>query len=86
MYNHSINSSFVSPCLQHLRANKAGFNLKIVHFYIRRKLLNYDAVNNYHRIKNMSYVCIYAKINVVLYWYIGTPTFFSLHFNATNGC
>ena len=31
-------TSFVSPCLQHLWANKS-FNLRIVHFYIRGKLL-----------------------------------------------
>ena len=38
MYNHNIKTSFVRPCLRHLLANKPGFNLKIVYFYIRGKL------------------------------------------------
>ena len=34
MYNHNIKTSFDSPCLQALGANKTSFNLIIVHFYI----------------------------------------------------
>ena len=43
MYNHKIKNSFFSPCLRHLgtkkkQGKKTGFNLIIVHFYIRGKL------------------------------------------------
>ena len=36
--NNKINTSFVSPCLCPLGADKTGFNLKILHFDIRGKL------------------------------------------------
>ncbi len=36
--NHKIDTSFVSPGLRPLAADKTGFNLKIFHFDIRGKL------------------------------------------------
>ena len=39
MYNHDIQTSFVSPCLWHLGANKTSFNV-IVDFYPRKAVYN----------------------------------------------
>ena len=38
MYNYKIKTSFVSPGMPKAPANKAGFDIIIVHFCIRRKL------------------------------------------------
>ena len=46
IYNHSIQTSFIGPCLRHL---KNSFNLIIVHLYLRGKLfiIQCNAINNY---------------------------------------
>ena len=36
MYNYKVKTSFLKPKVKDLK--KTGFNLVIVHFYIRRKL------------------------------------------------
>ena len=38
MYNNKIKTSFVSPELLKVQANKTGFNIIIVHIYIRKKI------------------------------------------------
>ena len=47
MYNYKIKTSFFSPEMPKARAKKTGFNLIIVHFYIRRKLDKYDVQHNF---------------------------------------
>ena len=44
MYNKKIKTYIVSPEMPKARANKTGFNIMIVHFYIRRELdiIRYD--------------------------------------------
>ena len=44
MYNYKLTTSFVSPEVLNARTIKTGFNIMIVHFYIRRKMyiIRYD--------------------------------------------
>ena len=65
-----IDTSFVSPNLQPLKANKNGFNFIIFHFDIRGKLFIIRCVNNYYSILNATYILLYNAG-----YYIGISTF-----------
>ena len=42
IYNYKIKTSFVSPELPEAQANKTGFNIMILNFYIRKNRIYYD--------------------------------------------
>ena len=52
MYNYEIKTSYVSPEMPMVWANKTGFNFIIVHFYFRRKL----DIKRYETVRNMIFI------------------------------